>query len=279
VFYLEILKVLYGMMVSSLLLYRKLRKDLEPLGFKVNPYDICVANKMINGKQFTVLWHADDLKISHKDKKIVDQFTEWVTNKYEDSEITKPKSLTGMVHDYLGITLDYSERGVGKLYMNEQIKKMLEEFKYSTELKEINKVSTPAADHLFEVNRHCSKLGDKKREEFHTAVPTALFLYKRSRPDLQPTVPFLSTRVQSPDDDDWKQLLRMLKYLEQTVEDELTLEADEGDVLLTRYYPDAAFVMHADMKSHTGNIQTLGRGAANTISNKQKAQHKEFSRS
>jgi len=66
------------------------------------------------------------------------------------------------------------------------------------------------------------------------------------------------------------ELLRLLKYLEQTVEDELTLGADEGDVLLKRYYPDAAFAVHADMKSHTRNIQTLGRGAANTISSKQK---------
>jgi len=28
--------------------------------------------------------------------------------------------------------------------------------------------------------------------------------------------------------------------------------------------------VHADVKSHTGNIQSLGRGAANTISSKQK---------
>jgi len=63
------------MMVSSLLFYRKLRKDLEQLGFKINPYDICVANKLINRKQLTILWHVDDLKISHKDKKVVDQFS------------------------------------------------------------------------------------------------------------------------------------------------------------------------------------------------------------
>ena len=69
----EMLKALHGMMVSSLLFCMKLTKDLEQLGFKVNPHDICVANKMINGKQFTVLWHADDLKISHEDKKVVDE--------------------------------------------------------------------------------------------------------------------------------------------------------------------------------------------------------------
>ena len=30
----------------------------------MNPYDACVANKMINGKQFTIVWHVDDLKAS-----------------------------------------------------------------------------------------------------------------------------------------------------------------------------------------------------------------------
>ena len=258
------------MLVASLLFYRKLRKDLEGRGFKVNPYDICVANRMINDLQFTVLWHVDDLKISHKDSKVMNQFVEWATKKYEDSEITKLKPSRGKVHDYLGMTLDYTQKGVVKMYMKDYILKMLDQFKYKNELKEVKKVSTPAADHLFNVNPNCSRLGDEKREEFHTMVAKALFLCKRSRPDLQPTVPFLCTRVQSPDQDDWKKLLRMLKYLEQTVEDELILGATDGDVLLCGHYPDAAFAVHQDMKSHTGSIMTLGRGAANTISSKQK---------
>jgi hypothetical protein len=76
--------------------------------------------------------------------------------------------------------------------------------------------------------------------------------------------------VQGPDEDDWKKLLRMLKFLEQTVDDELILGAVDGEVLLPDYYPDAAFAVHADMKSHTGGIQTFGRGAATTLSAKQK---------
>ena len=51
--------------------YQKLRKDLEDQGFEVNPYDPCVANKMINGSQFTIVWHVDDLKMSHKDPHVV----------------------------------------------------------------------------------------------------------------------------------------------------------------------------------------------------------------
>jgi hypothetical protein len=43
-------------------------------GFKINPYDPCVANKMENGKQLTVVWHVDDLKVSHCQVAVVDNF-------------------------------------------------------------------------------------------------------------------------------------------------------------------------------------------------------------
>jgi hypothetical protein len=62
----------------------------------------------------------------------------------------------------------------------------------------------------------------------------------------------------------------MLKYTDLTKELELKLEATSGNVLLCRWYPDAAFAVHADMKSHTGAILTFGKGAVTTISAKQK---------
>ena len=54
VLYVQMLKALYGMMKASLLYYKKFRKDIEGDGYEVNPYDPCVANKKINGKQHTL---------------------------------------------------------------------------------------------------------------------------------------------------------------------------------------------------------------------------------
>ena len=34
--------------------------DLEAYGFNINPYEPCVANKMIGRKQLTVCWHVDN---------------------------------------------------------------------------------------------------------------------------------------------------------------------------------------------------------------------------
>ena len=50
ILYVRLMKALYGLLRSALLFYKKLRADLEKMGFEVNPYDPCVANKMINHK-------------------------------------------------------------------------------------------------------------------------------------------------------------------------------------------------------------------------------------
>jgi hypothetical protein len=67
ILYVQLYKSLYGLMRSALLFYCKLRGELEAYGFKVNPYDPCVANMETPGGQMTVLWHVDDLKMSCKD--------------------------------------------------------------------------------------------------------------------------------------------------------------------------------------------------------------------
>ena len=49
--YLVVLRAVYGMLIASMLWYKKLRGDLEKMNFIFNPYDPCVANRMIEGYQ------------------------------------------------------------------------------------------------------------------------------------------------------------------------------------------------------------------------------------
>jgi hypothetical protein len=69
------LKALYGMLISSILYYKKFRKDIELIGFEVN---ICVANRKFNGKQQTVTWHVDDLNSSDVDSRVNDNFASMI---------------------------------------------------------------------------------------------------------------------------------------------------------------------------------------------------------
>jgi len=47
------LTALYGMMIAWILYYKMFRKDMGSIGFEVNPYDISVANRIVNRKQHT----------------------------------------------------------------------------------------------------------------------------------------------------------------------------------------------------------------------------------
>ena len=72
VMYMELLKALYGTIQAACLFWDQLSSKLLEWGFSFNPYDSCVANKIVNGKWLTVVWHVDDLKISHVAQEVVD---------------------------------------------------------------------------------------------------------------------------------------------------------------------------------------------------------------
>ena len=58
----KVTKAIYGTLLGAILFYKKLRKELEAMGFEVNDYDECTFNKMVDGTQFTIQFHVDDLK-------------------------------------------------------------------------------------------------------------------------------------------------------------------------------------------------------------------------
>ena len=65
-------------MVASLLYYCKFTKILTDVGFNINPYNLCVANKMIDGQQMPICYHVDDCKLSHCRSKVNDQMIKWL---------------------------------------------------------------------------------------------------------------------------------------------------------------------------------------------------------
>ena len=61
----RIVNVLYGCIKSSLLWYNLFSETLYKIDFIINPYDICIANTKINGKQCKITWYVDNLKVLH----------------------------------------------------------------------------------------------------------------------------------------------------------------------------------------------------------------------
>jgi hypothetical protein len=162
-----------------------------------------------------------------------------------------PLTITrGKVHEYLGMTLDYSTESKVRVTMLKYIRDMLVEMPVEW----TGEAATPAANHLFVVNANAEQLDEETAQTFHRIVAKLLFLCKRARPDIQTAVAFLCTRVKPPDVDDWKKLKRTMKYLRGTADLPLTLET--GDMSILKWWIDASFATHEDMKSHTGVMLT-----------------------
>jgi hypothetical protein len=111
---------LYGTMVASLLYYREFAKSLTDIHFIINPYDPCVANKIIRGKQMTICWHVDDLKASHVMTKVMDRIIQYLRHEYKsifEDGSSEMEVSRGKVHKYLGMDLDYTVLGKVKISM------------------------------------------------------------------------------------------------------------------------------------------------------------------
>jgi hypothetical protein len=231
------------MMKSALLFYRKLVSEPQEMGFEINPYDPCVVNKMVNRTQMTIRWHVDDFMISHLSQDEIMKIAQGIKDIYGKNLA----ETVGTVHDYLGMTFDYSFTKEVRINMWDCLRKVIKEFP-----KEIMGVcATPASDHLFKVQEYGRKLSKELVEVFHHTVYQLLFAANRARRDIQMAVSFLTTWVKAPDQDNWGKLVRVLKYLNGTHYMKLILSMDEMKFIV-HWCVDGFHQVHKDCRGKNG---------------------------
>jgi hypothetical protein len=96
--------VIYGKIIASLFYYTKFVKTLKRNGFELNPYDPCVDNRVIDGKQQTCCFHVDDCMITCIDSKSNDKFIKTLCDKYKSVFEDGTGKMTvhrGKVHKYI----------------------------------------------------------------------------------------------------------------------------------------------------------------------------------
>ena len=259
VLYLQLLKALYGCVRSALLWYELFTGTLKEMGFELNPYDPCVAKKMIEGSQCTIAWYVDDNKISHAKSSVVTQVIAQIEEKFGKMTVTR-----GNHHVFLGMTIVFNGDGNLSIGMKEYVQEAITEFGNDVS----RPAATPARKNIFDVAEDAVLLSTRQSEIYHRVVAKLLYVLHRGRPDIQLAVAFMCTRVSCSTMQDWLKLKRLLQYLNRTIDDVLILGADSLTKLMT--WVDAAYGVHRDMKSHTGGAMSLGRGAVMCKSSKQK---------
>ena len=257
VLYVKLDKALYGCVQSALLWYELYSETLQGMGFELNPYDLCVANANIEGKQCTILWYVDDNKISHMDPKVVDNVIRKIESKFGKMTQTR-----GEKHDFLGMNVHFKKNKI-KISMKKHILKAIETFDEDI----TRNAATPATSYLFQV-RESPALSEARADNFHSVTAALLFISRRCRLDIQTAVGFLTTRVSCPTEDDWAKLRRVLQYLRGTIDLFLTLGGD--DITKMKTWVDVSYGVHDDCRSHTGGAISFGWGVLLTKCQKQK---------
>ena len=218
----QCLKAVYGTMVAALLYYKKFVKSLMKQGYKINPYDGCMADKVVKGKQVTICFHIDDCKISHKSSAVIDNTSALLRTEYKsifEDGSGQMKAHRGKTHKYLGMSLDFSHKGQCRVTMHDFIDGILQAYDLAIknhnngyQIVEKRHAKTSAApDNIFFVNEDCKKLFDEVAAAFPTIVTKALYVTKRTRLNISLVIAFLTMLVRSPNIEDWEKLHHLME--------------------------------------------------------------------
>ena len=249
VLYVRLMKAIYGCVKSALLWYGLFYSHLKEMGFVLNPYDSCVANCDIDGKQCTIAWYVDDMKISHADPKVVSTIIDKIELKFDKMTVTR-----GREHVFLGMKIRYTGERTAVITMRQYLEEALAECGMDI----TREAKTPAKRCLFDVDPKSPRLETADAELFHSVSAKLLYVSLRARVDILLPIIYLCTRVTKSTTQDKDKLKRVLEYVKGTLDDDYIIGAD--DIGKMRTWVDAAFAVHPDMKSHTGGVISFGRG-------------------
>ena len=146
-------------------------------------------------------------------------------------------------------------------------KKYIEECIDSYEETINRKIPTPSRDNLFGIDDLSQQLTTDRVSISHHIVAKLLYVFKRTRLDIDRTIAFMCTRVSKSTQEDWIKLRRLLEYLKCTIDEERIIGITNIYVMKT--YVDASYATHRDMKGHTGGLTTFGAGIIHHKSKKQ----------
>ena len=98
----KVIRAIYGCIEAALQWYILFSGTLEKMGYKLNPYDKCITNRMDkNGRQCTIAWRVDDCIATHVEQSELDDLGMQMIKHFGDMEMHRGDS-----HDFLGMKLN-----------------------------------------------------------------------------------------------------------------------------------------------------------------------------
>ena len=256
----ELLKALYGCIESAKLWFETICALLLKIDFTQNDADPCVFNRIeSDGSQTTIGLYVDDLIMTSCNPSALNQIIDCMRSKFKEVTVHE-----GLLHDYLGMNLEFRQDGKVKIDMCGYIRKVLSANNISTTAK-----SPTSSNFSFNHPEDSPTLSESSMKSLHSTSAQLLYIASNARPDILFPVSYLTTRVGKYSEWDQEVAIHILRYLNGTINRCLTLCIPDTKNVTISLFADSSFHTHSDGKSHSGACISMGSGFVSWKSSKQ----------
>jgi len=248
-------KSLYGIKQAPKIFNEKLNNQLESIGFKRLGSDACLYTKFIEMDIYYLIVHIDDIIITGRNENQIQILFNKISKGFKRT--TQDKSFK----QFLGIQIDETKNSM-KLNQKKYIKTFMDEY-FGDKI--VKKSDIP----MKSVTNYKLIKPDENNPSILPITGRIRYCADKSRPDILYAINTISTQANNPSEEFIEATIKLLKYLNTTVEDSLTLGGRDKVVKLFAY-SDASYVTDGDSKSQLGNCFFLTRdsGAFYSVSKK-----------
>ena len=117
-------KALYGTLNASVLYFEELCNLVTRTGIREKSILLVCHQNTINSKHYTILWHVDDMMISHVDPDGVTNARNSLSKKYGETILLFV--YCGKVHEDLEMVFDFNENQKVKITMYHYLDNLIE---------------------------------------------------------------------------------------------------------------------------------------------------------
>jgi hypothetical protein len=243
----KLLKYVYGLKQAGYEWQRNITGELVRLGYKQSPTDPLVFSKHERKKWIIMCIHVDDFYAVSSHPDLLKDLYDSLTTAYGSVSMA-----SGDLLSYLGMQVQVEEDGFILVNQPGYARQLCDLF-----LPENRKnVNTPMI-----VSEKVYPDDDDAMDvtEYLKAVGGLNYLAINTRPDLLYTISQLASKCASPTKRDWRQVIRVLLYINSTLD--LGLRFIPGKVMMHGYV-DASYNQYGDGKGSYGYCFMLAKGDA-----------------
>lgn len=252
-------KSIYGLKQAAKSWNDTIHQFLTKIGFMQSKADQCLYTKRINDEWAYILVYVDDIVLVAKTTTTIHALKQIIANEFDIKDL-------GEIKQYLGIEVTRDEKGIFHLNQAKYINKVVNEFGLDTA-----KISNvPMQPNYGKSAKEDDRGVLLSNTQYQKLLGCLLYISINTRPDISASVSILAQKVSMPQQEDWHELKRVLKYLKGTANFKLPLAAYGGNDHILYGYSDANWAEdRSDRKSNSGHVFLVNGGTVCWSSRKQ----------